>query len=152
MLSARTSSSLILKTPARYCGRSVFGATRSRALPPTLSYEIRCGTHRCGVSSTHGYECIHTIPYDGCNLHTVIVIRPLSVRTYLVRRDYAKCSAIRNWAIRAIRNSAKCSGNLAGKCPLKLLFGWSKAMGPVPICYCNVLRPCKATEAPMVAI
>ena len=37
-----------------------------------ISYEIRCGTHRCGVSSTDGYECIHTIPYDGCDSHTVI--------------------------------------------------------------------------------
>ena len=41
-------------------------------LRPTVSYEMRCGTHRCGVSSTDGYDCIHTIPYDGCDSHTVI--------------------------------------------------------------------------------
>ena len=35
------------------------------AVYPTVSYEIRCGTHRCSVSFTDGYECIHTIPY-GC--------------------------------------------------------------------------------------
>ena len=32
----------------------------SGAVYPTISYEIRCGTHRCSVSSTDGYECIHT--------------------------------------------------------------------------------------------
>ena len=83
--------------------------------------------------------------------HTLSFIRPLSVH---VSRSSRLREMQRNsqFAIRAIRNSAKCSGNLAGNCPLKLLFGWSKAMGPVPTCYCNVLRPCNATEAPMVAI
>ena len=68
---------------------------------PTLSYEIRCGTHRCGVSSTHGYECIHTIPYDGCNLHTVIY--PPSERARISFVEITRNAA--QFAIRNSRNS-----------------------------------------------
>ena len=55
--------------------------------------------------------------------HTLSFIRPLSVH---VSRSSRLREMQRNsqFAIRAIRNSAKCSGNLAGNCPLKLLFGW----------------------------
>ena len=72
-----------------------------RRLPLTLCYEIRCGTHRCGVSSTHGYECIHTIPYDGCNSHTVIY--PPSERARISFVEITRNAA--QFAIRNSRNS-----------------------------------------------
>jgi hypothetical protein len=73
----------------------------AQKIPPTLSYEIRCGTHRCGVSSTHGYECIHTIPYDGCNSHTVIY--PPSERARISFVEITRNAA--QFAIRNSRNS-----------------------------------------------
>ena len=53
------------------------------------------------MSSIYGYECIHTIPYDGCNSHTVIY--PPSERARISFVEITRNAA--QFAIRNSRNS-----------------------------------------------
>ena len=76
------------------------------SLRPTICYEILCGVHRCSVSSTDGYECIHTIPYTCCVPWAAFSSTIQRVRTSS-NEISANCRTIRNSRFGAIRNSAR---------------------------------------------
>ena len=72
----------------------------------TLCCEIRSGVHRCSVSSTDGYECIHTMPYTCCVPWAAFSSTIQRVRTSS-NEISPNCRTIRNSRFGAIRNSAR---------------------------------------------
>ena len=109
----RQSTYLVLSCSRRGRGRGARASEGQRArsllqrprcalaLPLTVCYEIRCGPHRCSLSSTGGYESVFTPSH-------MVAAQPLffphSTSSYLVDRDFAKGATVRcsPFAVRCI--------------------------------------------------